>query len=140
MCACSYSMCPLAFCIQYVRATCNLAVGRSFSSLCQGILLELQCAHPALPGPHELSPTDGSNNLSRRLSPPATSSSLSSTESCQRLTLSLHFPSWFLFSFVYISLFFAQVRHFFPFPFNSFSFGNNLPPLNAIPALCAMFP
>lgn len=31
------------------------------------------CAHPAFPGPHQLSPTDGSNHLLRCPSPPALS-------------------------------------------------------------------
>lgn len=58
------------------RATCNLVVWCGVSSRCQNKLVELQCAHPALPGPRRLSRTDGSNHLPRCLSPPALSSSL----------------------------------------------------------------
>lgn len=73
VCARAYAYPCICAC---VWATCNLVVRCSASSQCQSKLVELQCAHPALPGPHQLSPTDGSNHLLRCPSLPALSSSL----------------------------------------------------------------
>lgn len=59
-----------------VRAACNRVAQCNVSSLCQSKLVELHCAEPALPGPHQLFPTDGSNHLLRCPVLPANSSSI----------------------------------------------------------------
>lgn len=120
-----------------VWGPCNLVVWCSASSRCQSKLAVLQCAHPALPGPHQLSPTDGSNHLPRCLSLPAFSSSLSL---CNRLLSKINsLPGSFSsssatssFFFSYFSLF-ADIS---PFLCHWIQFSL----LNVVAGLCALLP